>query len=375
MKRLFGVVLAAALVLGMSVQGFANTVLLDMFNDVLLEDESGLTKFGTLVTSTLTEERKDYLRDFFSVMCGNSEPNGYHYYIISDSKGKRLFFTRVANNPVAFYKITKAVNTSVIGSMHMFLPYKSTVFTSDNYNEVDTLLFEYSDDSCQYNFSYHYDETGSWNSLDKFSGTNKLYFNGAYLTRPNYLSSSSVLLWSSDSSFNADLDLSLYNLSYNTSSSSTEHSLATVEEIEQCVCSYPVGLAFVDDDGLIDSVSPEPTPTPEPDEDDGENAGDSADDGDSSGGELPEFPDSSTDDTDTTIQLPEIDYDPNLVPYDLDVWDTIPKALMPQLKKVVSIAFPIILICFGLEAFVLIVRHLIFAWLHKGGGGGGVSVD
>ena len=385
MKRFFCVLLAVALIMGLSVQSFANSALIDGFSDVLLDNEDGITMFGTLVTSALTEERKDYMRDFFSVFCKNKDAGNYHYYIFSGGSGKALFFARVANDPIAFYKITKAPNSSVVGNIKMILPFKSTVFTSDNYNEVDVLCFDYEADTCQYTYEAHHDETGKWNSLNTFSTTNKAFYDNAYLNPPSFLYSSYILLWSSDNELNSNLDLSLYNSSY---SDSVYLSLATTDEIEQYYCSYPVGLGFVDDDGLIESV----TPDPEPDEDENEGGttgGDSSEGpaesgGSSGGGESEEPPSSGTEDNesietpkDTTISLPSIDYDSALIPYDLDLWNLAPAAFFPQLKKIVIVGMPIIIACIAIELLIKLIRHFAFSWFNKGGGsgGGGISVD
>lgn len=360
MKRLFGVVLAAALVLGMSVHGFAGcrftASTYDKFSCIWKDTDEKLQCFGTFETSTLTDEQKNYMRDWFANIEGSNKVTSAPFYLAFVHFDKleeivNVYFCVSNTRPFA---CTPGTNVS------------TGVFISD-YDHLRLYFSKgssYIHFSCPYDgdtFSACHDDVGVWGNYT-FYELGPLSHNGSsspQLENPFSYDCGAILCGNYDLTTKIWTDFTYGNVKYSGWSSS--YYVATKTS--------GYNFAFVDDDGLIDSV------TPGPGEDDGENAGDPADDGDSSGGELPEFPDSSTDDTDTTIQLPKIDYDPNLVPYDLDVWDTIPKALMPQLKKVVSIAFPIILICFGLEAFVLIVRHLIFAWLHKGGGGGGVSVD
>lgn len=380
MKRIFSLILVVAMVMGLSVQGFANESLVDSISSkVLIEDETGLTKIGTFMTSALSDDEKEFMRDFFAVMTGSKVAGEYHYYLLcsgscfKEGAAVNFSFVRTYQRPLAFcYCYNNTVDSSRVGKIFPFCP----LVSADGYSSVDSVLPV----ECMY-----------WGTSSKAGQISKRkYYNtmsGAYSAVINYTMlndycNANFICWSSDNSFVvSDDEQSFYYIH-----APQNYRFATAEEIDDVTVEYPVGLAIVDDDGLIDSVTPDPDTDGEDNEngdsdsedggDDGESSGDAADGSESTGGGTAEFPDSSTDDNDTTIELPKIDYDSTLVPYDLDVWDSIPKALMPQLKKVVSIAFPIVLICMALEAFVLIVRHLLFAWLHKGGkGGGGVSSD
>lgn len=353
MKRIFSLILVVAMVMGLSVQGFASADAPTLnaplkLNDEFFDDKpyfidmgDGNTYLGKFAVADLDESELDFWHHIMNCVSGTETSSKYIYvfaeFVNNAHSDFRIHLYETVNSGKANF-VRYAWSPDVYMAVNS-VPVKGT------YASFKRLSFKFDNESGKFIRS-SYSTSASCN-VSLFT-SNTCTFGG--------------LLWTNDTSINSQHRG--YSLDGNYTISSTYYKSA-----------WDGSLVFVDDE-FDEDTDPEEPDSGEDSDGDSENSGGADDGSDSSGGGSPEFPDSSTDNSDTTIELPKIDYDPTLVPYDLDAWDSIPKALMPQLKKVVSIAFPIVFIGMALEAFVLVVHHLLFAWLHKGGkGGGGVSSD
>lgn len=363
MKRIFSLILAVAMAMGLSVQGFANEALVENIQSgLLLEDEDGLTKLGTFITSTLSDDEKEYMRDFFDVFTGSKDAGDYHYSILankyfSSSKGVvYLTFVRTFQRPLAFCMCFNQ-DSPYVGLIMPFCPLVSdSGFSSyESLLPVSYMEWLYSSSSStftKYQYRCDYSQSGALNPT-----VNKGMLN-------NY-SRASYILWSSDSNLVvSDDDRAYYNIM-----SPSNYRFATAEEIDNVTVEYPVGLAFVDDDGLLESV----TPDPEPEEPDDNGDSSDGDDGDnSSGDEDSSRPSGGLGDHTSggwdALGRPELslpDVDSSKVGYDLSVWDSVLDAMLPTLTKVGGIVFIISLIILGLEIVLIIIRVILLSFLYR----------
>lgn len=341
------------MVVGLSVQVFANASLLDKFLPrILIENDSNLTMLGVLQTSTLSDEEKEYMCDFFSVMTGKKERGDYNYYVIGSSNCTSLSFVRIYRLPFVFALCTYSPTiSSNIGRIYRFIPFSSTNnFSYDTVLPILCMTFRFKDDTSLYvkeRFYNVYTESSHFCPI-------------AYMAYNDVVDSKGwMLLWSSADEI-TDENLSYYNLNY---SSDVSYRLCTADEVENITPTYPVGLAFVDDDGLLDSFDDDDSTTPDPDTGDEDNEnGDSDIGGDSSedsGSSAPAVDDLGK----PEFVLPSIDS--SNVGYDLSAWDSVWSAILPTLTKVGSIVFVISLIILGFEVMLTVIKAIVLSFLYK----------
>jgi len=369
LKRFFCVLLAVALIMGMAVQSFAYADLKGDFpHDILTSDTGDDTFIGVLQTSSLGEESRSFLLDIFRDLCGKGESSGFYYvYLIENSSDNsiRLRFYKTCDFS---RRLNIAWNSSKSSAYVFASRFSSDVDTSSwNYDRVE---FTCKSDSLFVPESYCIDSPYS-----------------AVINRTQSIPSGVkfCLIASNDTALNSEF-------------SATAEVSSTYAEYIPLIASeygfnYSGSLGFVDDYGLIESLSPEPEPEPdlEPDEDENEGGttggdssdSDDADDEGSAGGTVgggsddesssstPSEPEQGTGESSSgQITLPKIENNA-VIPYDLDVWNVVLDATLPTLRKVFSIGFPLFLIFLGVQVMLGLIRKFALSWLggsHKGGG-------
>lgn len=68
---------------------------------------------------------------------------------------------------------------------------------------------------------------------------------------------------------------------------------------------------------------------------------------------------------DVPIKLPQVDYNPASVGYDLAIWDNLLLTILPTLRKVFSIILVLFAIMLGFKLFISIVPWLIMGWFRN----------
>lgn len=267
MKRLFSLLLCFGLIVCMSAVSFAVALsadssykyVEDVAPGMIFSQDSDLTNIGVLATSLLTDEQKDFMREF----------------LVSPDENYNYFISIASSNNIVFYR------------------YPSGVAVMSDINTANQTCFRLSDGT-------------KFNRYSFFLSGSDLILNSSYdVSNPAI----SRLIYSSESSLYSKLlrdDDRIYYRGAN--------------------------LAFEDDGGLEDSEPP---------------------------------PSSSEPDQETPIDQPDIEYDSQYVHYDLNVWDIVLKAVIPTLKKVFWIMFPIFTIIIAIKIFFEIIKMIVLRFFGK----------
>ena len=339
MKKLFSLILVFALVFSLSVNAFAAIDLTNSFYDdaaYLVPNDDNNTLFGVLDTSSLTDTQKDYLIDFFSVMTGKTSSEDYYYVFgTSGYNGVScLYFVCSPSFLNASYTSSSSSNLAIC-SHELGFYFNYLAFRSDSSSGLFSVFKSSINDNA------------------------RIFYLGTHTTATvptSSISSVGALLWSNHS------DPLTYLSEPVSTAFSTKTTAANVSALNFI---YDGQLGFVDNSGLIDSIS---------------NSGDTGDTGgdssESSGGS--DGGGGTSEDTDNkgSITLPNIENN-SAIPYDLNAWNVVLDSTMPTLRKVFSIGFPLFLIFLGVQIMLGLIRKFTLSWLGGGrhGGGGNIKHD
>lgn len=343
MKKLFSLILAVLLVVGMSVQGFAAIDLSNSYYDdvpYIVERTDEAIIFGTLDTVSLNEAQKNFMLDFFSVMTGVKPSKDYYYvFLRCDYDGVSVLSFVHSTAKCIPYILTQYGNE--FGNIYCAEP-DSYSFCSFKFSP-QTLLYTLSMNKFETHQAYGKDINFSFNSngypISSISTSNDFY--------------ASALIWSNYSD-----PLSYESFTYGGKS----YKSASQSGLD-FICDVAIG--FRDNDGLIDSV------TPDTDDETPEAGGDSSE----SGGADEEAGDDGNDNSDDASSLPvgdddnssggEVDFSSAYSGYDLAVWDSLSKTITPTLKKVAVVCLPLLACIYGIQLLLQIVPWLIFGYFRN----------
>lgn len=319
MKRFISIVLVAALFFSLSVSSFAvygGQKYLNSdatYSKYTVNLSDGNTYFGTFLISDAEASVQDFWFSFISESIYDGSTD-YEYFVI-------------LSTAIDIYRYPKTESLN-------FINFGGPTVTSMGYKLSSGVFFE----KLRFNFSSNSYTASKVSTSSTASLTN----------------STSLPLFTTDFA-NHDV---FFDYDLTTSSS---------QKIYEAV--YDGQLGFIDD--IDDEVIP-PFDGDGGEDDGGNSSG--SDDGESGSGGVTEPEEPPIGGNGGIIDLPQIDN--SNVPYDLSVWDTVLSTILPQLKKVFTVAFPIFLIFLGVTLLMRVIRLVVLGWF--GGskkGGSNISVD
>lgn len=350
LKRLCSFILAVALVVGLSVQGFAGDEpwlngplsLRDSFFDdkpYFVDKGDGNTNLGVFSVNDLDDDSLAFWHHVMDCVSGNATSSKYIYIFARFTDSSYSSFV------ITFLETTNAGKMNFI-KYHTWTPFVycacSSVPVSGTYASFRGLNFIYDSDLNKY---------VSLNGLIKYESYSTILFKQDTYTLGG-------LLWTNDKSIN----------SQHRGVSVEGHTVLSSSSYKS---TYNGSLTFIDD--YDPSAS-------SPDDDDSDiNGGDSSEDSSSgsSSGESESNPSSSESSgadegaggSSSGDSGGDFGENPASVGgYDLAVWDSVLTTIMPTLKKVAVVCLPLLACLYGAQLLLKVIPWLIFGYFRNKAG-------
>lgn len=333
MKRIFSICLAIGLFACMSVSSFAALDYTNAFfeDSPFLSVEGEVTFFSTIDTLSSSDAVREYMVDFFSVFTGETTSEDY-YYLFSENTTKPYVST------LHFIKSSSILNVSYYNGTDA--SYTNRLF-----------FFALSGNDFQQYYYITNTPVALYKPIgDSVSSKSHVIIGdpttSAYPTKTG--ARNSCLLWS-----NHGTPLTFEPVSANSASNPFPVACIAAKP-DMLKATYTGLLGLKDNANMIGSASgsEDVEPTPDIPVEPVEPAPD-----------IPVKPVVPSDDI--PIKLPEIDYNPATVGYDLAIWDNLLLTIFPTLRKVFSIILVLFAVMLGFKLFISIVPWLIMGWFRN----------